>query len=360
MFYHFLYPLYKVYSAFNVFKYSTFRAIMAALTSALIVFLIGKLVIKVLKSLKAGQPIRLDGPKTHHIKAGTPTMGGIMIIFAVLASVLFWAKLDNSFIWMTLFVFCWYAALGGIDDYLKLSKKNPKGISIRWKLAGQLLGALIVAVYLANNPILPDFDTHIKIPLVKFPVDLGLFYFAFVALVIVSFSNAVNFTDGLDGLATGSLIFSVLALAVVVYLVGNIKFSDYLRILYVKDAGELVIFCAAIVGACLGFLWFNCHPAEVFMGDVGSLALGAAIGMIAVLVKQEILMILIGGIFVVEAASVLLQIVSFRFFKKRIFKMAPLHHHFELKGMHENKIVVRFWIITIVIVLASLTFLKLR
>ena len=354
---HNLFPLNKM---FVVLKYSTFRAIWAAITAMAITFLIGNLVIVILKKMKAGQPIRTDGPKTHHVKSGTPTMGGIMIIIAVLVSTLLWARLDNNFIWLTLFVFTWFAGLGGVDDYLKLSKKNSKGISIKVKLLGQLVGAGLVVLYLAGHPVLQGYDTFIKIPLMKFPTDLGIFYFAFVALVVVSFSNAVNFTDGLDGLATGSLIFSVLSVAVVAYVVGNAKFSEYLRILYVKDASELVIFCAAVVGACLGFLWFNCHPAQVFMGDIGSLALGASIGMIAVLVKQELLMVLIGGIFVVEALSVLLQIISFKLFKKRIFKMAPLHHHCELAGMHETKIVVRFWIVTIIIALVSLSFLKLR
>ena len=357
MLYQLLFPLNKM---FFVLKYSTFRAIWAAITAMAITFLIGKLVIVTLKKMKADQPIRADGPQSHHAKSGTPTMGGIMIIIAVLVSVLLWARLDNNFIWLTLFVFTWFAALGGVDDYLKLSKKNSKGISIKVKLLGQLVGAGLVVLYLAGHPVLADYDTFIKIPLMKNPANLGLFYFAFVALVIVSFSNAVNFTDGLDGLATGSLIFSVLSVAVVAYVVGNAKFSEYLRILYVKDASELVIFCAAVVGACLGFLWFNCHPAQVFMGDIGSLALGASIGMIAVLVKQELLMVLIGGIFVVEALSVLLQILSFKFLGKRIFKMAPLHHHFELSGVHETKIVVRFWIVTIIIALVSLSFLKLR
>jgi len=358
--YHLLFPLYKYWSAFYVFKYSTFRAIYAAMTAALVTFLIGHFVIKKLNQLKAAQPIREDGPKTHHIKSGTPTMGGIIIIISVLFSVLMWANLNNSFIRLTLFTFIFFSFLGGIDDYLKLVYRNSKGVSIKMKLLGQLIGAGTVVVFLYFNPVSPEFASHIKVPLVKFPVNLGLLYFGFVALVIIGWSNAVNFTDGLDGLATGSLLFTTLALTVVAYVVGNIKFSEYLRIIYVPEASELVIFCAAIVGSCLGFLWYNSHPAQVFMGDTGSLPLGAVLGLISVLVKLELLLVLIGGIFVVEALSVLTQIISFRLFKKRVFLMAPLHHHFELKGMPESKIVIRFWIIAILIAVASLSLLKLR
>lgn len=360
MLYYLLYPLHKYFSAFYVFKYSTFRSIYAALTSILICFLIGGIVIKRLKKLNIYQPIRDDGPSTHKVKAGTPTMGGIMIVFAVTVSTLLWAKVENRFIVLTLFVFLWFALLGFVDDYLKLMRKNSKGISISYKLLIQIIGVLIVCLYLAYNPVSLNYETHIKIPLVKFPVNLGFFYFVFIAIVIIGASNAVNLTDGLDGLAIGSLIFTALSLTVVTYLVGHSKFSEYLRIIHVPESSELVIFCASIVGASVGFLWFNCHPADVFMGDVGSLSLGAVLGLISVLAKQELLLVLIGGIFVVEAISVLLQIISFRFFGKRIFKMAPLHHHFELSGIPETKIVVRFWIIAIIIALASLSLLKLR
>jgi len=358
--YHLLFPLYKYWSAFYVFKYSTFRALYAALTAALVTFLIGQFVINKLKQLKVAQPIREDGPRTHQIKSGTPTMGGIIIIISVLFSVLMWANLDNGFIRLTLFTFVFFALLGGADDYLKLVRMNSKGISIKMKLLGQLAGAGVVVAFLYFDPASAEFARHIKVPLVKFPVNLGIFYFAFVAVVIIGWSNAVNFTDGLDGLATGSLLFTTLALTVVAYVAGHAKFSEYLRIIYVPDASELVIFCAAIVGSCLGFLWFNSHPAQVFMGDTGSLPLGAVLGLISVLVKLELLLVLIGGIFVVEAFSVLIQIVSFRLFKKRVFKMAPLHHHFELMGMPESKIVIRFWIIAILIAVASLSLLKLR
>jgi phospho-N-acetylmuramoyl-pentapeptide-transferase len=360
MLYYLLYPLAKYWSAFYVFKYSTFRAIYAALTAVLVTFLIGKFVINKLNKMKASQPIREDGPKTHQLKTGTPTMGGIIIIIAVLFSVLMWAKLDNGFILLSLFTFVFFAVLGGLDDYIKLVKKNSKGLSIKVKLIGQILGAGAIVAFLFFNPVHAGLATHIKIPLVKFPVNLGVLYFVFVAVVIIGWSNAVNFTDGLDGLATGSLLFTTLALAVVIYVVGHIKFSEYLKIVYVPEASELVIFCAAIVGACLGFLWYNSHPAQVFMGDVGSLPLGAVLGLFSVLVKLELLIVLIGGIFVMEAFSVLIQITSFRLFKKRVFKMAPLHHHFELKGMPESKIVIRFWIVAILIALASLSLLKLR
>ncbi|MFH1824723.1 MAG: phospho-N-acetylmuramoyl-pentapeptide-transferase [Candidatus Firestonebacteria bacterium] len=360
MLYYLLYPLHEYFGAFYVFKYSTFRAIYAALTAILICFLIGNKVIKKLKELNVHQPIRDDGPSTHKLKSGTPTMGGIMIVFAVILSTLLWAKIENRFIILTMFVFLWFALLGFIDDYLKLIQKTSKGIPIRYKLLCQIVGVLIVCIYLAYNPVSLDYETHIKIPLVKFPLDLGLFYFVFIGIVIVGSSNAVNLTDGLDGLAIGSLIFTTLSLTVVTYLVGHSKFSEYLRIIHIPESGELVIFCTSMVGASIGFLWFNCHPASVFMGDVGSLSLGAVLGLVAVLIKQELLLILIGGIFVVEAVSVLLQIISFRFFGKRIFKMAPLHHHFELNGIPETKIVVRFWIIVIIISLASLSLLKLR
>lgn len=360
MLYYLLYPLYKYWSVFNVFKYSTFRAIYAALTAILVSFLIGNFVIKKLKALKLNQPIRDDGPKTHQQKIGTPTMGGIMIVFTVALSTFLWAKLDNSFVQLTMFAFLSFAFIGGVDDYLKLAKKNSKGIPLLYKLLIQLLVAFFIVLYLYFDPVSSVYATHIKIPLVKYPISLGIFYFVFVSIVIVGSSNAVNLTDGLDGLAIGSLIFTTLSLTVVTYLVGHSKFSEYLRILYIPESSELVIICASIVGASIGFLWYNCHPASVFMGDIGSLSLGAVLGLISVLIKQELLLVLIGGIFVVEALSVLIQIVSFRFFGKRFFKMAPLHHHFELKGMPETKIVIRFWIIAIIIALASLSLLKLR
>jgi len=360
MLYYLLYPLTQYWSAFNVFKYSTFRAIYAALTAILITFLIGNFVIKKLKQMKASQPIREDGPKSHHVKSGTPTMGGIIIIISVLVSVLLWAKLDNGLVQLTLFTFVFFAILGGIDDYMKLVKKSSGGISARVKILGQLLGAAVIVAFLYHSPVSAEFSRHIKVPLIKFPVDLGVFYFIFISIVIVGFSNALNLTDGLDGLATGSLLFTTLTFTVVVYVVGRVDFSKYLNLIHVPAASELVIFCAAIVGSCLGFLWYNSHPAQVFMGDTGSLPLGAVLGLMAVLVKQELLLVLIGGIFVVEALSVMIQVFSFKVFKKRVFKMAPLHHHFELKGMPESKIVIRFWIIAIIIALASLSLLKLR
>jgi len=332
----------------------------AALTALAISFLIGGYIIRKLKERKIGQLIRSDGPSTHRVKEGTPTMGGLIILLSMVASVLLWARPDNPYVIVVFLAVVWFGALGFVDDYLKFFRQSPKGLIMRYKLLGQILGAVAIAVFLYYHPASPQWPVHVKIPLLKSPVNFGWLYFLFIVFVIVGSSNAVNLTDGLDGLAIGTFIFSAMAFSVVAYLVGHVKFSEYLKIIHIGASSELTVFCAAMVGASLGFLWYNSHPAEVFMGDVGSLALGGALGTIAVMIKQELLLILICGIFVVEAVSVILQIISFRFFQKRIFLMAPLHHHFEVRGMPESKIVIRFWILAIIFALASLSLLKLR
>ncbi len=367
MFYHLLYPLHEVFSGFNVFRYSTFRSIYAALTAIGLSLLIGPSLIRYLRS-RTPQPIRSDGPKSHLSKSQTPTMGGLLIVSAILGGTLLWARWDSLATWMVVGSTVWFAGLGAWDDWLKLSKKNPKGLPARYKLLGQTMGAVAIVGGLAfmAQPDrfmfggIPLTLSHVKIPLLKAPWQMGWAYYVLAVLVIVGASNAVNLTDGLDGLAIGVFVFCAMALAVTVYLVTHAKFSEYLGVIYVRETSELVVYCAVLIGAGLGFLWFNAYPAEVFMGDMGSLALGAALGTVAVLVKQEFLLVLIGGMFVLEAFSVIIQVGSYRLRKQRVFLMAPIHHHFELMGLSEPKIVVRFWICTIVIVLGSLSFLKLR
>ena len=360
MLYHLLYPLREYFHVLNVFKYSTFRSVYAVLTAILISFLIGKFIINKLKKLNIGQNIREDGPRSHLNKTGTPTMGGIIILISLFISTVLWARLDNSFIIVVLASTLWFGIVGFTDDYLKINRKSSRGLNMKLKLILQFIGAIAIAVYLYHNPASVLYPTHVKLPLIRYPVDFSFMYFPFIILVIVGASNAVNLTDGLDGLAIGSFLFTAIALSVVVYLVGHSKFSNYLGIVYIREASELAVFCACLVGTGLGFLWFNSYPASVFMGDVGSLSLGGALGTVAVLTKQELLLVLIGGIFVVEAVSVIIQVLSFKLSGKRVFKMAPLHHHFELCGIPESKIVVRFWIIAIIIALGSLSLLKLR
>lgn len=367
MLYHWLFPLHEVFSGFNVFRYSTFRSIYGALTALAVCLMVGPAVIRFLRH-RAPQPIRKEGPQSHQAKRDTPTMGGIMIVLAILLATILWARWDTPVTWLVAGATVWFAGLGAVDDLLKLTRKNPKGLPGRWKLAGQLVGAVaivwILSVVGGGDRMMFGAETiglsFVKIPLVKSPLDLGWMYYALAVLVIVGASNAVNLTDGLDGLAIGVFVFCAMALAVTVYLVGHSRFSEYLGIIHVREASELVVFCAALVGTGLGFLWFNTYPAEIFMGDMGSLALGAALGTVAVVAKQEFLLVLIGGMFVIEALSVMIQVASYRWRKQRVFLMAPIHHHFELMGVSEPKIVIRFWICTMVIVLASLSFLKLR
>ncbi len=359
MFYHLLYPLRHYFSPLNVFQYITFRSAGAALTALIICLLITPWLIDKLRNRHIGQHIRNDGPKTHLTKEGTPTMGGLVILIAMISSTLLWARLNNRFIILILLATLWLGVIGFVDDYLKLIKGNPRGLSAYHKLLWQFILGLIVAGYLYLFPSSAEYATKVNVPLIKM-LNLGYFYIPLVVLIIVGASNAVNLTDGLDGLAVGNLIFAASSYAALTYVTGNYKFADYLRIIFVPGSGELTIFLAAMIGACLGFLWYNAYPAEIFMGDTGSLFLGGTLGIAAVCIKHEVLLVVIGGIFVLEALSVIMQVGSFKLKGRRIFKMAPLHHHFELTGWAENKVVVRFWIIGIFLALLALSTLKLR
>jgi len=359
MLYHLLYPLHTTIFAFNVFRYITFRMIYASLTAFFICFLLGPWMIRKLNQLQVGQFVRDDGPQSHLKKAGTPTMGGTLIIIAVALSTLLWADLTNSFIWIVLFILVGYGLIGFLDDYTKIRRKHSKGLSAKGKL---LWLTLLAAAAGALVVMQPGFDTQVTIPIFKkVTPDLGWYYIAFAALVIVGAANAVNLTDGLDGLAIGPVIIAAGAYMIFSYVAGHSKIAEYLQINFVSGSGEVAIFCAALAGAGLGFLWFNTHPAEIFMGDVGSLSLGGSLGAVAVITKQEILLVLVGGLFVIEALSVIFQVGYFKLTKgRRIFRMAPLHHHFELKGWAEPKVIVRFWIIAIALALFSMSTLKLR
>lgn len=345
---------------FHVVQYLTLRAILAALTALLIALLLGPRMIAALGRYHVGQRVRNDGPRSHLTKSGTPTMGGILILVAITAGTLLWCDLHNRYVWVVLLVTLGFGLIGAVDDGLKLIRKNSKGLPARRKFLFQSLIALVAAFYLyytAGSPV----ETQLMVPFLKtVSLPLGGFYIILTYFVIVGSSNAVNLTDGLDGLAVLPAVMVCAALGVFAYATGNINFAKYLVIPYVPGTGELIVFCGALTGAGLGFLWFNTYPAEVFMGDVGSLALGAALGTLAVLVRQELVLLLMGGIFVMETVSVILQVASFRLTGKRIFRMAPIHHHFELKGWPEPRVIVRFWIITFVLVLAGLATLKLR
>ncbi|MEW6778181.1 MAG: phospho-N-acetylmuramoyl-pentapeptide-transferase [Bdellovibrionota bacterium] len=357
MLYHLLYPLRDSMPALNVFRYITFRSIGAAITAFGIGVLLGPWVIRKLQEMQVGQTIRDDGPQSHLQKAGTPTMGGVLILAAIVFPTILWARLDALHVWLVLFVTLVFGALGFADDYLKVKKKDSKGVRPRMKLLVQGAGALAVAVYLYFM----DFGTDLAVPFFKdFQPELGFLYIPFVAFVIVGVSNAVNLTDGLDGLAIGPVITTAATYTLLAYVAGNRVYAEYLQVPFLPASAELSILCAAAVGAGLSFLWFNAHPAEVFMGDVGSLALGGMIGAVAVLTKQEVLLVLVGGVFVVETLSVIIQVAYYKRTKKRIFKMAPLHHHFELSGWPEPKVIVRFWIVSIILALAGLSTLKLR
>jgi len=347
--------------AFNVFSYITLRAMLAALTALAISFLIGPMMIRKLTYYKIGQSVRDDGPQTHLAKAGTPTMGGALILVAIILTTLLWADLSNRYIWVVLLTTIGFGIIGWIDDYRKVVYRNPKGLSAKSKFFWQSVIALIVALYLGLTAELPA-QTNMIVPFFKeIAIPLGVTGFVILTyLVIVGTSNAVNLTDGLDGLAIMPTVMVGGALAIFAYAAGHVVFANYLGIPYIPNAGELSVFCGALAGAGLAFLWFNTYPAEVFMGDVGALSLGAALGVITVIVRQEIVLIIMGGVFVVEALSVMLQVASFKLMGKRVFRMAPLHHHFELKGWKENQVVVRFWIITIILVLIGLSTLKLR
>jgi phospho-N-acetylmuramoyl-pentapeptide-transferase len=358
MLYHLLYPLHVSYSAFNVFRYITFRTLIAALTALVISFLLGPWVIRRLTARQIGQTIRPDGPQSHLAKAGTPTMGGTLILFSLILSTLLLADLTNAYVWLAVGVTVGYATIGFIDDYGKLRRGNARGLSARAKLIAQFAVALAAAMALY---IKPDFSTALFFPFVKeLHPNLGWWYVPFAAVAVVGLSNAVNLTDGLDGLAIGPVMTTAFTYGVFAYVTGNVKLAEYLQIPYVPGAGELAIFCGALLCAGLGFLWFNAYPAEMFMGDVGSLPLGAALALVALVTKQEIIMIVVGGVFVVEALSVIFQVVSYKTRRKRIFRMAPIHHHFELQGWPEPQIIVRFWIISIICAVFALSTLKLR
>jgi phospho-N-acetylmuramoyl-pentapeptide-transferase len=362
MLYYLFYPLHDLISAFNIFRYITFRSAMAVLTSFLISLIFGPVLIKKLKQLKIGENIRKEESARlhdlHRNKQDTPTMGGILILSAVISSTLLWADIFNRYIIVVLFSTLWLGITGFIDDYLKQIKKKSKGLTATAKFTSQIvLGLLLGIIFLLEH----QNNIRLDLPFLKnISLNLDGFYIIFVILVIAGTSNAVNLTDGLDGLAIGIVIMVALTFSVLSYVTGNLKFSNYLLVPYIKGSGELTVFCSSILGAGLGFLWFNCYPASIFMGDVGSLALGGALGTVALIIKKEILLMIVGGIFVLEALSVILQVGSFRFLKKRIFKIAPLHHHFQFLNWPENKVIVRFWIIASLLALLTLVTLKIR
>jgi len=350
----------RYYSGFHVFQYLTLRAILGVLTALILSFVLGPVLIRHLTFHQIGQFVRDDGPQTHLVKAGTPTMGGTLIVSVLVVTTLLWADLDNHFVWIVLAVTVAFGLIGFVDDYKKLKYGNARGLSVRAKYGWQSLAGLAAgaALYLSASTAA---ETTLFVPFFKeVALPMGAFFVFWTYVVIVGSSNAVNLTDGLDGLAIMPCVLVAAALAVFAYATGNVKFATYLGIPYVPGVGEVAIFCSVIAGAGLGFLWFNTYPAQVFMGDVGALALGAALGVVAVTVRQELVLVVMGGVFVAETISVMLQVGYFKLTRRRIFKMAPLHHHFELKGWPEPKIIVRFWIITVILVLVGLSTLKVR
>jgi phospho-N-acetylmuramoyl-pentapeptide-transferase len=358
MLYHLLYPFGSDLILFNVFKYISFRAVMATLTALMISFLLGRPLVDYLKAFQIGQMVRDDGPSSHLEKSGTPTMGGILILFAMTISCLLWTRLDNMYIWLVLGVTLSYGAVGFADDYLKIVRRNHRGLKAKQKFGLQLLIGAVVGCILWMDPV---FKTTLALPFFKnVNPDLGIFYIPFVALVIAGASNAVNLTDGLDGLAIGPVMICGATYLVFAYIAGHLKLSQYLQVSYVAGSGELCVLCGAMLGAGMGFLWYNAYPAEIFMGDVGSLSLGGLLGAVAVVTKNEILLAIAGGVFVIETVSVILQVASFKATGKRIFNMAPIHHHFELQGWPEPKVIVRFWIISVIFALIAISTLKLR
>jgi phospho-N-acetylmuramoyl-pentapeptide-transferase len=347
-------------SGFTVFRYITLRGILAVLTALLISFVVGPTMIRRLRRYKIGQTVRDDGPQSHLSKAGTPTMGGALMLVAVAVSTLLWADLGNRYVWLVLLATLAFGAIGLVDDYKKLVLKNPRGLAARYKYLWQSVVGLAAAVYLYAIATTPA-ETALLVPYLKdVSIQLGPWFILLTYLVIVGSSNAVNLTDGLDGLAVLPTVLVCGALGVFTYAAGHVEISAYLKIPYVPGVGELVVFCGALVGAGLGFLWFNTYPAQVFMGDVGALALGAALGLVAVTSRQELVLLIMGGVFVAETLSVMLQVASFKLTGRRTFRMAPLHHHFELKGWPEPRVIVRFWIMTVILVLIGLASLKIR
>jgi phospho-N-acetylmuramoyl-pentapeptide-transferase len=362
MLYNLLFPLSDNVQILNLFKYLTFRTGGAVITALLISFVFGPAVIRWLRSLQPrGQPIRDDGPKGHLItKQGTPTMGGVLILLALVASTLLWADLSNGYVWATLLLTVGFGAIGAADDYLKVSRRNPKGLPGRLKLVAEIVIALIAAAWIMRITRAP-LDSSLAVPFLKnVLLDLGVLFLAVNVFVLVGSGNAVNLTDGLDGLAIGPVVIAAGTFALITYMVGNRVFAEYLQIHYIAGSGELAVFCGALIGAGLGFLWFNAPPASVFMGDTGSLAMGGALGSIATVTKHEMVLAVVGGLFVLETVSVIVQVLSFKLTGKRVFRMAPLHHHYEQKGWAESTIVVRFWIISIILALAGLATLKVR
>ncbi len=348
------------HSGFSVFQYITLRTILGALTSLFIAFVIGPGLIRRLSAQQIEQSIRDDGPETHLKKAGTPTMGGLLILISIMISTLCWSDLHNRFVWVVILVTLFYGVVGWVDDYRKVVQQNPRGLPAKYKYFWQSVIAIVAAVYLYNSASSPA-ETQLIIPFVKgIVVDMGWFYVVLSYFVIVGTSNAVNLTDGLDGLAILPTVMVAGALAIFAYVTGHVYFADYLGIPYIAGIGEVAVFCGAIVGAGLGFLWFNTYPAMVFMGDIGALALGAALGIVAVVVREELVLLIMGGVFVIETISVILQVGSYKLIGRRIFHMAPLHHHYELKGWPEPRVIVRFWIITVILVLIGLASLKIR
>lgn len=377
MFYWLFYEkLYHYFTPFRVFQYSTFRTALASITALVLCVFLGPWFIRKLREFQIGQYIREDGPKGHLKKAGTPTMGGIIIIISIVVPTLLWANLRNPYVWLSLFGLLSFGLIGFLDDYAKVTRKQNLGLTVKQKFGLQILAAMSVGFFLLVLHSQKAYSTSINVPFFKsFKPDLliqafvhnwytyplaFIGFYGFMVLVIVGSSDAVNLTDGLDGLAIGLMIIASGAMTVLTYVTGHAKFAEYLDLARLPGASELTIFCASMVGASLGFLWFNSHPAEIFMGDVGSLALGGAMGVVAVLIKQEILLLFIGGVYVLEAVSVILQVGSYKLRKKRIFKMAPIHHHFEALGWQESKIIIRFWVIGLVMALFALTTLKLR
>ncbi len=359
MLYNFLYPLHIDYSWLNVFRYITFRAIGSSITALLFVIIVGPIFIAWLKKKQIGQVIREDGPESHLSKQGVPTMGGVLILAAMIFSTFIWADLTNGLVWLLLGVSVFFGIIGSVDDWKKIRKGNSRGLTAREKLAMQVVGASIVGLYLILHPV---YDGVLSLPFFKGILpDLGWWYIPFAVLVIVGASNAVNLTDGLDGLAAGPVVITGSVYLVFSYVAGNMVVAQYLQVPFVHGAGEVAVYCGTLVGACLGFLWFNTYPAQIFMGDVGSLSLGGTLGAVSIITKQELLLAIVGGIFVLEAVSVILQVGYFKLTGgKRIFLMAPIHHHFEKKGWVEPKVVVRFWIISIILGLVGLATLKLR
>jgi len=358
--YNLFYSLHEFFSPFNVFRYITFRTALAVITAFLISFIFAPWVIRRLRQFSLTQQVRDDGPTSHINKTGTPTMGGILILSSIILSVLMWGDLSNKHIWLMLSATFGFGVIGLVDDYLKVVGQSAKGLRARYKFAAQIALALAIGLLLYYNPDDP-YATKLSIPFFKkWLIPMGLFFIPFSILVIVGSSNAVNLTDGIDGLAIGLVGIATLANGALVYISGHSGFARYLHVLYLPGTGELTVFCGAMFGAALGFLWFNSYPAEIFMGDVGSLSLGGALGTLAVITKHELVLAVVGGIFVIETFSVILQVASYKFTGKRIFKMAPLHHHFELKGWPEPKVIIRFWIIGIVLALLSLATLKVR